>query len=109
MTQEAPQITETEVSQPSRFKFPTALTVLSIVLAAVWLASFVIPSGVYDLDDDGSPIPGTYHGLPSCSGAGESEVCVDKSLPEQFIKLWDAPPNGLYGIENARGFVGPEE
>ena len=30
-----------------RIKFPTALTVLAIVMLAVWIASFLIPSGVY--------------------------------------------------------------
>jgi uncharacterized ion transporter superfamily protein YfcC len=111
MTQETSQRTETgeDRTETSRFKFPTALTVLALVLAVVWLASFVIPSGVYDLDDEGSPIPGTYHGLPSCASAAEDVLCADKGLREQFSKLWDAPPSGLYGIENANGLVGADE
>src|SRR4051794_24123749 len=49
-----------------RVKFPAALTVLAIVLGAVWLASFFIPSGIYKLDPEtGSPIPGTYEELAS--------------------------------------------
>ncbi len=101
---------DTDVVQPSRFKFPTALTVLAIVLAVVWIASFLIPSGIYNLDPEtGSPIPGTYHALPSCSEVTEGAVCVDKSLVKQFTKLWDAPPSGLYGIENEKGYVGADE
>ena len=51
-----------------RFKFPTALTVLAIVLLAVWVASFFIPAGVYDIDPDtGGPVPGSYHELLSTS------------------------------------------
>jgi uncharacterized ion transporter superfamily protein YfcC len=93
-----------------RLKFPTALTVLAIVLAVVWLGSFFIPSGVYELDEEtGSPIPGTYARLPACSDVADGTLCVDKSLLEQFTKLWDAPPSGLYGVENELGFVGADE
>jgi len=52
--------------KPRTFSFPTALTVLTLVLVVVWVAAFFIPAGVYDLDPDGGPIPGTYHELPSC-------------------------------------------
>src|SRR5689334_8776441 len=102
-TPEAPE------QEARRFKFPTALTVLVLVLLVVWLASFAIPSGVYDLDPDtGSPLPGTYHTLQECAG-GVPGPCIDKSLRRQFEKLWDAPPSGLYGVENAQGFVGGDE
>ena len=83
-------------------KFPSALTVLAIVLVATWVASFVIPSGVYELDETGAPVPGSYRELPSCGEAAEGELCSDKSLAAQFGRLWRAPPNGLYGIENRR-------
>ncbi len=100
----------TAPAETHRFKFPTALTVLAMVLVAVWLASFLIPSGIYDLDPvTNSPIPGTYHELPSCSNATVGVPCIDKSLVEQFKKLWDATPSGLYGVQNAKGFVGADE
>src|SRR5262245_2439431 len=84
-----------------RFKFPSALTVLALVLFVVWVASFVIPSGVYDLDPlTRAPLPGTYHELPKCTGDEAVAPCIDKSLRRQFEKLWDAPPSGLYGVEN---------
>jgi uncharacterized ion transporter superfamily protein YfcC len=131
-------------AQPQkRFKFPTAFTVLVAVLLLVWIASFFVPAGAYKSDPaTGSPIPGTYHKLPSCSAplatapaieadsptesgqaptdaasapgatvtVGEAgKPCVDTSFSFRFKQLWNAPPNGLYGVESTRGFVGPWE
>ena len=91
---------------PKRLKFPTALTVLAIILAAVWLLSFVIPSGKYQLDPlTRAPIPGTYQPLPAC-GPAVAGQCVDKSPLAQFRLLWVAAPYGLYGIEAPSGRVG---
>src|SRR5437660_1390156 len=50
------------------FKFPTAFTVLAIVLLLVWIASFFVPAGKYATNAaTGGPQPGTYHKLPNCS------------------------------------------
>src|SRR4051812_16858767 len=128
-----------EEPKGKRFKFPTAFTVLAIVLLLVWIASFFVPAGVYKTDAAGSPVPGTYHKLPSCSAVaaggnalvvdspGESGVapadavsapgatpvpgenCVDTDFTYRFKQLWNAPPNGLYGVEGGNGFVGPWE
>ena len=94
-----------------RLRFPTALTVLAIVLLATWLASFLIPSGVYELDPEtGAPVPGSYHELPDCGEAPDGALCSDKSVVTQFGRLWRAPPSGLYGIENpATRTVGADE
>jgi uncharacterized ion transporter superfamily protein YfcC len=106
---------ETETSpQPGggkkKRRFPTAFTVLAAVLALVWIASFFVPAGVYDTDPKtGNPVPGTYHRLPSCSDVAEGTQCVDESLAFKIKQLWIAPPNGLYGVENGQGQVGPEE
>jgi uncharacterized ion transporter superfamily protein YfcC len=35
--------------------------------------------------------------------------CVDTAFSYRFKLLWNAPPNGLYGVEAANGFVGPWE
>ena len=43
-------------------------------------------------------------GGPRCRAPYE-EVDLDKSIPHQFYKLWNAPTNGLYGIENEAGNV----
>jgi uncharacterized ion transporter superfamily protein YfcC len=37
------------------------------------------------------------------------ENCVDTAFTYRFKQLWNAPPNGLYGVEAANGFVGPWE
>jgi uncharacterized ion transporter superfamily protein YfcC len=42
--------------------------------------------------------------------AGEAgQPCVDTSFSFRFKQLWNAPPNGLYGVESTKGFVGPWE
>jgi uncharacterized ion transporter superfamily protein YfcC len=125
-----------------RFRFPTAFTVLFLVLLLVWIAAFFVPAGKYTTDPaTGSPVPGTYHELPSCSAVeaggtalvvpepGETGVapadaehapnakvvpepgvnCVDTAFSYRFKQLWDAPPNGLYGVEASNGTVGPWE
>ena len=49
---------ESDAPTTRRWKFASALTVLAIVLIAMWIASFVIPSGVYELDPEtGAPVP----------------------------------------------------
>ena len=118
-----------------KFRFPTAFTVLAAVLVLVWIASFFVPAGAYETDPQtGSPVPGTYHKLPSCRpetprpraagrrrgcegarraappGRGSpGNTCADKSFTFRFKQLWDSPPNGLYGVEGTQGFVGPWE
>ena len=93
-----------------KFKFPTAFTVLGIVLLLVWIASFFVPPGTYKVDPKtGGPVPGTYHKLPSCSGAPADTLCAHDNLSFRLTQLWIAPPNGLYGIENDKGFVGADE
>ncbi len=87
-------------------RFPTAFTVLAIVLLFVWLASFIIPAGKYELDPKtGGPVPGSYTELASCDSTGGKQPCSDHSLLHQFSNLWAAPTDGLYGIENDHGLV----
>jgi uncharacterized ion transporter superfamily protein YfcC len=91
-------------------RFPTAFTVLAIVLLLVWIASFFVPAGRYNTDPaTGGPKPGTYHELPNCSVAAEGAICVNTSFAFRFRQLWDATPNGLYGIENDTGFISADE
>jgi uncharacterized ion transporter superfamily protein YfcC len=96
-----------DVTDQRRWRFPTAFTVLAIVLLLVWVASFIIPSGTYETDKSGAPVPGSYTELPDCTGEKGEAACSDKALPEQLKQLWTSVPNGLYGIENARGNVDP--
>jgi uncharacterized ion transporter superfamily protein YfcC len=77
------------------FAFPTPVTTLAVVTVIVWIAALFLPSGVYELDASGSPIPGTYRQVPS-----------PLSLPEMVEQLILSPVNGLYGIRDAvTGFV----
>src|SRR5690606_30503437 len=83
-----------------RWRFPSAFTVLFVVTLAVWVLSFVVPSGEYQLDPEtGQPLPGTYE-----------QVDVDLSFNDRLYELFMAPVNGLYGIESSEtGFIGPYE
>jgi hypothetical protein len=93
-----------------KLRFPTAFTVLAAVLLLVWVASFFVPAGAYEVDPEtNGPIPGTYRELPSCSQAQGDALCVETSFDQRLKQLWIAPPNGLYGIENDRGFVSADE
>jgi uncharacterized ion transporter superfamily protein YfcC len=95
---------------PKKIKFPTAFTVLAGVLLLVWVASFVVPAGAYRVDPEtDGPVPGTYRELPSCSNAEGDAVCVETGFDQRLKQLWIAPPNGLYGVENDRGFVAADE
>lgn len=101
------------------FSFPSALTVLAIILVVVWVAAFFIPSGYYERTPDGDPIPGSYTEIAKCERGVETETtpvrsidrtpsgeaCIDKSVLNMFQLLWIAPPNGLYGIEDEFGTV----
>ncbi len=74
------------------FKFPTAYTVLFILLILVAIATWVIPAGQYDKNRAGEPIPGSYHEVPS----NPQRILIDSLL---------APVNGMYGIEGEDGSV----
>jgi uncharacterized ion transporter superfamily protein YfcC len=82
---------EFAVNAPKKgFRFPGAVTTLAIVTVLVWMAVLFIPSGRYQHDADGSPIPGTYQQQPSPLTFGEKV--------QQLIL---APINGVYGLRNA--------
>jgi uncharacterized ion transporter superfamily protein YfcC len=71
------------------FTFPTAVTTLLIVTLLVWVAALFIPAGRYQLDADGSPVPGTYEQVPSPLSFG--------GKLEQLVL---APINGTYGLQD---------
>jgi uncharacterized ion transporter superfamily protein YfcC len=74
------------------FQLPSAYTILFGLIVLMAIATWLIPAGTYDVDKDGSPIPGTYHSVPS----HPARILVDSLT---------APINGLYGIENAKGNI----
>jgi uncharacterized ion transporter superfamily protein YfcC len=71
-----------------RFTLPSAYTILFALIVITALATWIIPAGTYALDEDGSPIPGTYEE-------------VDSSPQRILTDSLQAPINGLYGIEDA--------
>jgi uncharacterized ion transporter superfamily protein YfcC len=83
----------TETSEPPkrRFTFPTAFTILALLIVVVALLTFVIPAGRYDLDEEGAPIPGTYHPV--------------EPNPQGLDDIVLAPINGMYGIQDETGNI----
>jgi uncharacterized ion transporter superfamily protein YfcC len=75
-----------------RFTLPSAYTILFALIVVMAIATWLIPAGAYELDKEGSPVPGTY-----------AEVEGD---PQRIlIDSLTAPINGLYGIEDADGSI----
>jgi uncharacterized ion transporter superfamily protein YfcC len=101
MSEQGPDVTTTDPDTPSeeepqrRFTLPSAYTILFLLIILTAAATWVIPAGTYDLNEEGEPIPETYHE-------------VDAS-PQRIIRdSLNAPINGLYGVEDpATGNVGP--
>lgn len=75
-----------------KFTFPTAFTILFILLVLIAIATWIIPAGKYQVDADGAPIPGTYQPVP----ANPQKLLVSALM---------GPVNGMYGIEDAAGNV----
>jgi uncharacterized ion transporter superfamily protein YfcC len=87
--------TEAETPQEKEkrhFTLPSAYTILFALIVLMAIATWLIPAGVYDLDKDGAPVPGTYHE-------------VDGHPQRILVDSLTAPINGLYGIENAKGNI----
>jgi uncharacterized ion transporter superfamily protein YfcC len=89
----------TDVDQPTtaepakrKLRFPTAFTVLFVVLLAVWGLSFIIKPGSYTYvscdGDSPKPIPGSYQQYESS----------DLDIYDRVYDLFLSPVNGLYGI-----------
>jgi uncharacterized ion transporter superfamily protein YfcC len=85
-----PDAPGSEVTSSRRsFAFPSAVTTLVLVTVVVWVAALFIPAGRYQLDADGSPVPGTYEQVPSPLSFGQKV--------EQLVL---APVNGTYGLQD---------
>jgi len=75
-----------------KFTFPSAFTILFILLVLIALATWIVPAGSYDYDEDGAPIPGTYHPVPA-------------NPQRLLVSALKGPINGMYGIEDETGNV----
>jgi uncharacterized ion transporter superfamily protein YfcC len=74
------------------FRLPSAYTILFALIVLTAIATWFVPAGKYDLDKDGSPVPGTYH-------------TVDSHPARILVDSLTAPINGLFGIENDKGNI----
>ncbi len=74
------------------FRLPSAYTILFALIVLAAIATWIVPAGVYNLNSNGEPIPGTYHEVPS----HPAHILTDSLT---------APINGLYGIQNAQGNI----
>jgi uncharacterized ion transporter superfamily protein YfcC len=89
------QVRAEPVEQPKkrrRFTLPSAYTILFALIVLMAIATWIVPAGVYDRDDEGAPVPGTYHE-------------VDSNPQRILIDSLTAPINGLYGIEDDEGNI----
>src|SRR5512135_1869759 len=82
---------EVTEKKKSKFTFPTANTILAVLVVIVAALTFVIPAGKYDTNPDGSPIPGTYHAV--------------EPSPQRLRDVFLAPINGMYGVQDRQGNV----
>jgi uncharacterized ion transporter superfamily protein YfcC len=101
MSDPTPTTTNGKVSPPAPtepteerhgFRLPSAYTILFALIVMMAIATWVVPAGLYQVDKDGSPIPGTYHR-------------VDQHPARILVDSLTAPINGLYGIENNKGNI----
>lgn len=75
-----------------RFTLPSAYTILFGLIVTMAIATWLVPAGEYDVDGDGSPVPGTYHRV---------EQHPQRILADSVL----APVNGMYGIQDDNGFI----
>jgi uncharacterized ion transporter superfamily protein YfcC len=81
-----------EPGTKSRFALPSAYTILFALIVVAAIATWIIPAGTYDLNQDGEPVPGSYHEVEQ----KPSRILVDSLT---------APINGMYGIEDETGNI----
>ena len=74
------------------FTLPSAYTILFALIVLAAIATWLVPAGAYDLNEEGEPIPGSYHEVES----SPQRILVDSIT---------APINGLYGIEDETGNI----
>jgi uncharacterized ion transporter superfamily protein YfcC len=92
MSDEAEVRPEPPAGRKRHFSLPSAYTILFALIVLMAVATWLIPAGAYRLDNEGAPIPGTYHE-------------VDANPQRILIDSITAPINGLYGIEDEAGNI----
>jgi uncharacterized ion transporter superfamily protein YfcC len=79
-------------STKKKFTFPTAFTILFLLLILIAAATWIVPAGSYDYDAEGAPVPGSYHP-------------VEPNPQKLLASTLKGPINGMYGIEDETGNV----
>jgi uncharacterized ion transporter superfamily protein YfcC len=82
----------TEKPAKKKFTFPSAFTILFLLLVLIALATWIVPAGSYDYDAEGAPLPGTYHP-------------VEQNPQKLLVSALKGPINGMYGIQADDGSV----
>jgi uncharacterized ion transporter superfamily protein YfcC len=96
-TTEAPEVppeTPEEPEEKHGFTFPSAYTILFLLIIVFTILTWIIPAGKYNVDASGNLIPGTYH-------------TVARNGQKFFTGALQAPANGMYGIQDSAGTIGP--
>lgn len=75
-----------------RLQFPTAYTILFLLIVIMTILTYVIPAGSYKYNKRGEPIPETYHR-------------VDQTPQNPFFDTLRAPVTGTYGLKDDRGNI----
>jgi uncharacterized ion transporter superfamily protein YfcC len=92
MTATTAETAEAAPAKKRGISLPSAYTILFILIVLVAFATWIIPAGRYDYNEDGSPVPGTYHSVE----ANPARIFRDSVM---------APINGMYGIAGADGSI----
>src|SRR5207344_2796927 len=84
----------TEQKKPG-FQFPSTFAILFGLTILVAILTWIIPAGVYNLNAEVNPEPGTYHQVPS--------------NPQGVGDILMAPINGMYGLLSNPGPLLPHD
>jgi uncharacterized ion transporter superfamily protein YfcC len=89
-----PETPSEESEEKGGFTFPSAYTILFLLIIVFTILTWIIPAGKYNVDASGNLIPGTYHE-------------VARNGQKFFTGALQAPVNGMYGVQDAAGTIGP--
>jgi len=77
------------------FQFPSTFVILFGIAILMAILTWIIPAGLYKLDKNGEPEPGTYHQVTS--------------QPQGVGDFLMSPINGMYGLESNPGPLMPQD